>query len=233
MQHSLDDLEAFARQFNTDKQAGQNEYLALYLEYFKRHGFKRDDPLHILEVGTNKGSSLRLWAEYFPNARVCGIDITRQYEVAETLKHDRIHTQLVDQGDRKALFDYALGEEVCVNPDGFDIIIDDGSHEQTHQQVTLGVLFGFLRRGGLFVVEDLITGENWWDANLYNKGRITPTRGILKLFQDTGKLTSPVMEPHELDHLNKNTEYCEYREAPSIIYERHHPQIAFIGKKNV
>ena len=232
MNHSLEDLEALARQFNTDKQAGQNQYLALYLEYIQRHGFKRDDPLHILEVGTNKGSSLRMWAEYFPNARVCGIDITRQYETPGTLDHDRIFTQLVDQGDRKALFDYALAEEVCVNPDGFDIIIDDGSHEQTHQQITLGVLFGFLRRGGLFVVEDLITGENWWDANNYNKGRITPTRAILQVLEQTGKLESSVMEWHELANLNENVEYCEYRETPSIIFERHHPQLAFIGKKN-
>jgi len=231
MQHSLDDLEALARQFNTDKQAGQNEYLALYLEYIQRHGFRRDDPLHILEVGTNKGSSLRMWAEYFPNARVCGIDITRQYETPGMLDNDRISTQLVDQGDRQALFDYALGEEVCVNPDGFDIIIDDGSHEQTHQQITLGVLFGFLRRGGLFVVEDLITGENWWDANNYNKGRIIPTRAMLQIFQQTGRLESPVMEWHELDLLNTSTEYCEYREAPSVIFGSHHPQIAFLGKK--
>ena len=232
MEHNLDELEALARQFDTDKQAGQNEYLALYLEYFKRHGFKRDAPLNILEIGTNKGSSLRMWAEYFPNAKICGLDITRQYELPGMLEHPNIFTSLVDQGDRDALFDYALAEEVCGDPDGFDIIIDDGSHEQTHQQVTLGVLFGFLRRGGLFVVEDIITGEPWWDANLYNKDRIMPTRTMLQIFQQTDKIESPVMTEAELRHINDNVEYCEYRESPAIIYERHHPQLAFIGKKS-
>ena len=230
MNHSIIELEGFAREFDTDKQQRGNAYLPLYLEYFERQGMKRDESLHILEIGTNKGSSLRMWAEYFPNARVNGVDITHEYELPGMLDHPNIHTQIVDQGDRGALFDYAIAEEVCVNPDGFDIIIDDGSHDQTHQQVSLGVLFGFLRRGGLYVIEDVITGENWWDANLYNKGRITPTRGILQIFQQTGKLESSVMTQDEIRHIGDCTEYCEYRESSIIICKMHHPQLVFIGK---
>lgn len=232
MDHSLEELEALARKFNTDKQRGQNEYLGLYIEYFERQGLKRDEVRHILEIGTNKGSSLRMWAEYFPNARVCGIDITRQYEIAEHLNHPRIFTTIVDQGDRKALFDYALGEEVCVNPDGFDLIIDDGSHDQSHQQISWGVLFGFLRRGGLFVIEDIITGEAWWDGNLYNTAKVSPTRGIVQTLQQTGTLLGSVMEDYEVEHILDTYEYCEYRESSAIIFQRHHPQLAFIGKKS-
>jgi len=228
--HSLIELEDLAREFDTDKRAKDNAYLPLYLEYFERQGMKRDEPLQILEIGTNKGSSLRMWAEYFPNARVCGVDITREYELPDMLDHPNIHTQIVDQGDRGALFDYAIAEEVCVNPDGFDIIIDDGSHDQTHQQVSLGVLFGFLRRGGLYVIEDVITGENWWDANLYNRERVTPTRGVLQTFQQTGKLESSVMTQDEIRHIGDHTEYCEYRESSTTIYDIHHPQLVFIGK---
>ena len=233
MEHSREELEAFARQFQTDKQAGQNEYLGLYLEYFQKHGLKRDAELHILEIGTNKGSSLRTWAEYFPNARVCGLDITRDYELPGMLDHPNIHTALLDQGDRQALFDYAIGEEVCVNPDGFDVIIDDGSHDQAHQQIALGVLFPFLRKGGLFVIEDIITGENWWDANLYNKQRITPTRDIVKRLELGLSVDKPgVIEEHEWEHFQSNMAYCQYRESPAVIYTHHHPQLAFIGKKS-
>lgn len=230
MEHNLDELEAFARQFNTDKQAKDNGYLPLYVEYLKRQGIQRDMFIHILEIGTNKGSSLRMWAEYFPNARVCGLDITRQYEAPGMLEHPRIHTAIVDQGDRDALFNYALSEEVCVNPDGFDIIIDDGSHEQTHQQISWGVLFGFVRRGGLYVIEDIITGENWWDGNLYNKGRIIPTRAIVQMLQQNDMMASPVMTREEQKHIIDTYDYCEYRESPAVIFQRHHPQIAFIGK---
>ena len=231
MNHSLEDLEALAVQFDTDKQAGQNEYLAMYLEYFIRHNIKRDEAIHILEIGTNKGSSLRMWAEYFPNARVCGLDITRQYEVPGMLDHPNIYTQIVDQGDRDALFIYAIGEEVCVNPNGFDLIIDDGSHDQKHQQVSWGALFGFVRRGGLYVIEDIITGENWWDGNLYNTRCIIPTRAVVQILQQNDKLESPMMEDYEIKHILDTYDYCEYRESPAIIFKIHHPQIAFIGKK--
>ena len=139
---------------------------------------------------------------------------------------------MVDQSDPAMLFNYALAEETLCNPDGFDIIIDDGSHDQTHQQVSWGVLFGFLRRGGLYVIEDIITGENWWDGSLYNKDCIIPTRGIVQILEQTDKLESPVMEDHESQYILDNYSYCEYRESPAIVFDMHHPQLAFIGKKN-
>lgn len=226
----LDDL---AKNYGSDKASGpgNNAYMNLYNQYFERQGFDREKVQHVLEIGTNKGASLRTWAAFFPNARICGIDITRMYEIPELLDHDNIHTDIVDQGNGEALFDYALGEQFCVNPDGFDIIIDDGSHDQTHQQVSWGVLFGFLRPGGLYVIEDIITGENWWDGNLYNKGRIMPTRAVVKTLEDTGKLESSVMSLEEKEYILANYSYCEYRESPAIIYSQHHPQLAFIGKK--
>lgn len=225
MHHSLEDLEAFARQFDTDKQAGQNEYLALYLEYFQRQGIERDAPLRILEIGTNKGSSLRMWAEYFPSAQVYGFDITRQYEIDHLLDHPRVFTSIVDAGNPVALAKEVGGVR-------YDIVIDDGSHEQSDQQVALGTLFRSISAGGLFVMEDLITGENWWDANNYNKARITPTRGVLQVFEQTGKLGSSVMSREQIEHIEGTYEYCEYRESPALIFGNHHPQLAFIAKKN-
>jgi len=225
-------LNDLAEHNGSDKSSGpgNNAYMGLYWEYFKRHGFTRENVRHVLEIGTNKGASLRTWAEFFPNARICGLDITRMYEIPKLLDHENIHTAIVDQGDGNALFDYAIGEEVMVNPDGFDIIIDDGSHDQAHQQISWGVLFGFLRRGGLYVIEDIITGENWWDGNLYNKSRIIPTRAIVQTLEQTGKLESPVMKDYEIKHIVDCYSYCEYRESPVTIFQSHHPQLAFIGK---
>lgn len=224
MMHNIDQLEALARQFDTDKQAGQNAYLPLYIEYFERQGIDRNAEMNILEVGTNKGSSLRMWAEYFPNAKVYGVDVTRQYEIDHLLDHPRIITTIVDAGNAMALKREFGGLK-------FDIVIDDGSHEQTDQQVTLGVMFRLIRDGGLFVMEDLITGENWWDANTYNKARIQPTRGVLQTYQQTGRIYSSVIAAEELEHIQHTCEYCEYREAATLIYGNHHPQIAFLGKK--
>lgn len=224
MDHTLHELEALARQFDTDKQAAQNGYLPLYMEYFQRQGIKRDAKLKILEIGTNKGSSLRLWAEYFPNSEVYGVDVTRQYEIDHLLDHPRIITTIVDAGNAFALMREFGGKK-------FDIVIDDGSHEQSDQQVALGTLFRLINPGGLFVMEDLITGENWWDANNYNKGRIQPTRAVLQTYQQTGRIYSSVIAAAELEHIQHTCAYCEYREAATLIFGKHHPQIAFLGKR--
>jgi predicted O-methyltransferase YrrM len=224
--HNLDELKEFARQFQTDKL--ELGYLPLYLEYFKRQGIERDAPLKILEIGTNKGSSLRTWAEYFPNAEVHGIDITTCYEIAHLLKHDRIFTTIADQGNRKELLraidEFGIGI--------FDIIVDDGSHDQAHQQISLGALFPFVRKGGLYVVEDLITGQPFMDGNTWNKSKITPTRNILQIFEQTGRLLSPVMEDEEIKHIKHTYRYCEYRESSAIIYDQWHPEVVFIGKND-
>lgn len=222
-------LNQLANQYGSDKGTTHphaNKYMGLYAEYFARQGF---DPLkveRVLEIGTNKGASLRVWADVFPNAEVHGIDITRQYEIPELLNHPRVHTHIVDSGDAIALTKavHKLGV--------FDIIIDDGSHDQSDQQVAWGVLFHYLKSGGLYVIEDIITGEPWWDGNVYNKRRVRPTRDIVRELQTMGNVALVGVIPEdEWDYIIRAYSYCEYRESPAIIYQSHHPQVAFIGKK--
>jgi len=217
-----DRLVELAVQYGSDK--AQLGYMPLYEEHFQRFGLSADNVRNILEIGTNKGSSLRIWAEFFPNAQVHGIDITRQYEIASNLDHPRINTHLLNQGSKSELEAFV---DHVVKDTKFDIIIDDGSHDQYDQQLSLSMLFGSLRNGGLYVVEDIITGENWWDSNLYNKRRIRPTRTIMQEFEQTGRLPEGFLNGKEIE---AQTAYCEYRESSVVIYERHHPQIAFIGK---
>ena len=197
-------------------------YMELYDEYFTRQGLTRENVRHVLEIGTNKGSSLRVWAEFFLNARIDGIDITRQYEVAKHLEHPSIHTRIVDQGESVDLRRFLVSDVPDVK---FDLIIDDGSHDQYDQQLSLSILFSHLKPGGLYVIEDLITGENWWDSSIYNKKMIIPTRKVLQDFQRDKIL------PFGLSHIKSNCDYCEYRETPVVIYDAHHPQIAFLARK--
>jgi len=238
---NLEDLEALAVKFDTDKQAGQNNYLPLYLEYFERQGLTREGVSSVLEIGTNKGSSLRMWAEFFPNALVHGLDITREYEIPDILDHDRIKTAIVDQRDKEAikeamLYDFgftAPWHDIATPREDrqFDIIIDDGSHEQADQQISWGYLFFWLKPGGLYVIEDVITGENWWSSDQYNKQRIMATRAVAQTFEQTGKLESSVMVSFEREHIMNTYDYCEYRESPAIVFGTHHPQLVFVGKK--
>jgi predicted O-methyltransferase YrrM len=226
--HNLDELEAFANQFDTDKQAKDNGYLPLYIEYFKRQELKRNKVQHILEYGTNKGSSLRMWAEYFPNAQVYGIDVTRIYEIPNMLNHNHINTFICDCGDRDTLKQLKISQLRNIQ---FDMIIDDASHEASNTQVAFGVTFPWLKQQGLYIIEDLIVGQNFFDANTYNKKRIIPTRSVIKIFEQTRKLESPVITNKEKQYIQNYYDYCEYRESNNIVYNIWHPEIAFIGKK--
>lgn len=215
-------LAQLANQYGSDK--ASLGYMPLYVEYFARHGLTPENVKSVLEIGTNKGSSLRMWAEFFPNAEVHGIDITRQYEIASNLDHPRIRTHLLDQGSKSELDAFVHWE---LRGKKFDIIIDDGSHDQNDQQVSLGMLFGCLRKGGLYVLEDIITGEDWWDGRVYNRRKVQPTRELLQEFSRTGRLPKDFLNGSDIE---ENFQYCEYRESDTVIYDTHRTQMAFIGR---
>jgi len=202
----MNELTDLANKFGSDKGTSHHQaldYMPLYEQYFHLHGFHKDSHLKILEIGTNKGASLRVWAEYFINAKVVGIDITTKYEDEVLLNHPNISHLVVDQGNRHDLHDFLRSEK-------FDIIIDDGSHEQYDQQVSLGYLFHNLNKNGLYVIEDLITGENWWDHNTYNKKRIKTTKSVVRELEQTFHLESSAMLEDEISYIKANYSYCHY-----------------------
>ena len=50
-------------------------FIQLYEKYFEK---LRDEKHNILEIGIDKGDSLRIWRDYFKNANICGLDIERK-----------------------------------------------------------------------------------------------------------------------------------------------------------
>lgn len=110
----------------------------------------REEPLRVLEIGVcdprMPGASLKGWYEYFPNAVIFGYDIVDAHQ----FDNDRILTFVGDQSDPADLerfVEFSGGE--------FDIIIDDGSHQDRHQQASLAFLFPHLEPGGQYFIEDL------------------------------------------------------------------------------
>lgn len=123
-----------------------HEYTPIYWDLF---GFRRLDVKRVLEIGVNAGSSLRMWEEFFPNAEIIGIDCRHE----TIFNAGRIRCLLADQNNRASL-ENALGLWYA-GPEQFDLIIDDGSHETSHQITSLQVLLPYLARGGKYIVEDL------------------------------------------------------------------------------
>ena len=115
--------------------------------YHELLGHRREQVRRVLEVGVNAGSSLRMWAEYFPAAQVIGLDI--RPEVLFTA--DRIRCYLADQGNAGSL----RAAVEAAGGGGFDLIVDDGSHEDHHQVITAETLLPYLAPGGVYVIEDI------------------------------------------------------------------------------
>jgi len=121
-----------------------HNYTPIYHELF---GWRRDDVKRVLEIGINQGCSQRMWAEYFPNAEIIGLDIDVNYLFAEP----RIKCFYADQGSADSL----LAAMIAAGDGKYDMIVDDGSHEMHHQIVSMQTLLPFLAAGGQYIIEDI------------------------------------------------------------------------------
>ena len=120
--------------------------------YHQRFEAIRQDPITLLEIGIGGyndpsagGKSLRMWRDYFPNAVIVGLDIT---------PHDPIDGCVVELGDAT---DNRVLKHLGETYGPFDIIIDDGSHVSEDIMRTWVGLWGYVRDGGWYVIEDLGT----------------------------------------------------------------------------
>lgn len=178
-----------------------------YSEYMES---MRNDEITILEIGIGSGPSLKMWYEYFPNAIIHAIDVDNH----SFRNNDRVTTHVCDQSDRVKLSELmqGIGE--------FDIIIDDGSHVVKHQQISLGHLFQYLKKGGQYWIEDLHTSDRevWQGKDLYGydmsieEGESTVE--VLEDYINTKEFKSPFMTKEEIDYLNENISDMKMFELP-------------------
>lgn len=130
-------------------------YASHYDFFFSR---LRDKPIRLLEIGVDKGPSLRMWREYFPNAEIFGVDIN-----PECLSVTGDWTVVI--GDQSNPLFWL--EFVKNNGTWWDIIIDDGGHYANMILTSFEFMWGNLHPGGLYCIEDVGTAY----PN-YTQGRI-------------------------------------------------------------
>ena len=127
----------------TDKSTMTHCYLGVYESYLKDW---REKEFTLLEIGVAAGNSLKMWREYFPKAKVYGIDINP--DCAGYGEGIFIGTQT----------DTAFLDSVLEKIGAPDVIIDDGSHVGLDMIFTFRHLFPKMKAGGLYVVEDTHAG---------------------------------------------------------------------------
>ncbi len=131
---SKDLIDKITREFMTDKIAHG------YMERYAKH--LPETVTSILEIGCERGASIRMWKYLFPDANITSMDLFQEFAIPDIEGVEFIQG---NQLDHELLYHLR-------NHRSFDVIIDDGSHNSRDQLVTFWSLVCI---SPLYVVEDL------------------------------------------------------------------------------
>lgn len=126
----------------TDKSTGHSYVPHLYDNLFLPFKEKKTN---ILEIGTREGDSLRLWHEYFLNAKIYGIDNNYSNRF-KRVDLDRVEIIFGDGYDKKTTSHIKTK---------FSIVIDDGSHKLEDMKNAIEIYYPKLVKKGLLILEDI------------------------------------------------------------------------------
>lgn len=129
----------------------------------------------ILEIGIGGGGSLEMWSKYFgEGSEVFGVDLDPNY-VYYDYGDLKISQTLGDQNNSE------FWNKFISDNGNFDIIIDDGSHDNNHQITSLVSLFPYLNINGTYIVEDTHTCycEDWGGGFRKNGTFIETAKGLI------------------------------------------------------
>lgn len=206
----MDELTQIAKthNFDTDK---VGHYLEFYDSLWNkdRHDFKK-----VCEIGVKYGGSIKLWAEYFPTANVYAIDAMEEY-YAYVPEHERVFGFFGNTRERNTSkeFEKEYGDE-------FDIILDDGCHQTSAQQISFGQFFPLVKSGGYYVIEDILACLDSHYAEADGSDRITTAVESLRVNGTLGD-TAYHMQEKEIKYIENNVD--------SVIW--HPEKIAAVIKK--
>lgn len=140
-------LNMLAVKYGTDKQDSAHGYCKHYHKHLEHFRF---NPIHLLEIGVHKGASLMMWADYFSSGKIYGLDDGSSGD----LKKDYPDHKNITFIDGVQHSEESLNKVLSIQPQ-FDIIIDDGSHYSQDIVFTFKKMFGAIKPGGYYIIEDL------------------------------------------------------------------------------
>ena len=155
MSATVESLDGIAARYGTDKgtqhagrmtRKGRLAPKRYTLSYERFLGPQRLEPLALLEIGIDRGASLRMWEDYLPNARIAGIDMKRR---CRKYASERSRVFIGSQTDPAFL------ESVATEVGPFDVIVDDGGHTMEQHLISLTTLWKHVKPGGVYFIEDL------------------------------------------------------------------------------
>jgi hypothetical protein len=144
----------------SDKQKDHN-YAHAY-SYFLSKIIPKEN-INFLEIGIanidSRKSSIHGWSRIFRNSNIYAIDKDHR----KMISTDKIKTFVADQG---CVVQLSIFIEQLKNPN-FDVILDDGSHYFSDASISFRYLFEFLKKDGVYMIEDVSKNPSTWQQNIY------------------------------------------------------------------
>ena len=168
-------LEGIAQKHGSNKALSYFEWCNFY-DFHTKHIHNKTNQA-VLEIGSFKGESLKMWKEFFPNAKIASVDIKTTREVEE-IKGVKFFEGCQSSNEIKE----KVKEQF---PEGFDLIIDDASHQNELTIQTFKNYWELVKDGGVFIIEDLhcsfssCTSNTRLDAET-NKTPLGYLKGLIK-----------------------------------------------------
>ena len=140
----MDELTQIAIKYESDRQPYSKHSYTPY--YFRLFSPIRNSVKKILEIGVGGGAGLKMWRDFFPNAKIYGFDIDPKWIFQDV----KINTFLLDQSKKDDLLN--LLEKTGTD---FDIVIDDASHKAEDQVFTCNFFMQKLPINVIYIIEDV------------------------------------------------------------------------------
>lgn len=191
----MDILSELAAKYRTDKGVQYHGYTPVYFEQFKNF---RTDNFNFLEIGlgnitseNREGESLKMWADFFPNANIYGIDVEDKSFLNDG---NRIQVFKGSQTDSVFLRDFMftkIGLNRDLNRSHLKVVVDDASHHNPKTIFTFEEIFPYMENGGIYCIEDTVT--SYWtgwqgDSNVLNPSHETVMSYFLNLCHNVNML---------------------------------------------
>ena len=202
------DLNFLFEYFNSDK--GES-YINQYTQPYKRknskitaHGYAKfyedlfkplkDKSLKILEIGSFYGNASAAFFFYFKNSLIHSADINPDMY---KYKGSRLNNYFVDSSSRESIIKNILNQDT-----EFNIIIEDASHMLKDQIISLFMLFPKIKKGGIFIIEEIDFPEKKEDMRI---GQNMPDlKTILKKIQLNQDFNSEYINKNEKEYFISN-----------------------------
>ena len=205
----------------------------------------RYEKLNLLELGVgDTGASVKMWKDFLPNSNIYLFDPFFIVDESVTVTPEELEEYGINviKGNQLRTEDLL---KIAEEQKKFDIIIDDASHISDGIQLSLAVLFPFLKPGGKYVVEDIhsawdrdarLDGVNSWldgpvvDQSIekvYHRKEINLMDALISL-QETGKWASNFLTEEQKEYLVSNIQKAEF-----VVDDNVQPNVVVLTKKGL